>query len=340
MVVTETEAPGAGRRQRGLLQAVVRFREVGIIVFILVLSGLVSLRSPAFLTVSNFQNILLDISVLVIVALAQMMVIITRGIDLSVGSSIGLVAMMVSFMVVGFPTMPAVLALPLGMALGAVLGSINGVIVAYGGVPPIIATLGTLSIFRGLIFLYSRGDWVNAYQYPASFPQLAKGTPLGVPNLIIIALVVAVLVFLFLTFTRTGRNIYAVGSNPDAARFAGIPVQRIIFLVYMLSGLLCGLAAVLWASRFEAAQTNTAMGFELQTVAAPVVGGVNIFGGSGSVLGAGLGAFLLGIINNALTVAQISPFWQLAVQGLLILLAVITDSTIRRRLMRVMPRKT
>ncbi len=179
---------------------------------------------------------------------------------------------------------------------------------------------------------------------PTNILPASRSSPralrLGVPNLIIIALVVAVLVFLFLTFTRTGRNIYAVGSNPDAARFAGIPVQRIIFLVYMLSGLLCGLAAVLWASRFEAAQTNTAMGFELQTVAAPVVGGVNIFGGSGSVLGAGLGAFLLGIINNALTVAQISPFWQLAVQGLLILLAVITDSTIRQRLMRVMPRKT
>jgi rhamnose transport system permease protein len=252
---------------------------------------------------------------------------------------IGLVAMMVSFTVVGFPTMPAVLALPLGMAIGAVLGSINGAIVAFGGVPPIIATLGTLSIYRGLIFLYSRGDWVNAYQYPDSFPQLAKGTPLGIPNLIIFAVIVAIVVFLFLTFTRTGRNIYAVGSNPDAARFAGIPVQRIVFLVFMLSGILCGLAGVLWASRFEAAQTNTAMGFELQTVAAPVVGGVNIFGGSGTVLGVGLGAFLLGIINNALTVAQISPFWQLAVQGLLILLAVITDSTIRQRLQRIVPRR-
>jgi rhamnose transport system permease protein len=196
-----------------------------------------------------------------------------------------------------------------------------------------------LSIYRGLIFLYSRGDWVNAYQYPDSFPQLAKGTPLGIPNLIIFAVIVAIVVFLFLTFTRTGRNIYAVGSNPDAARFAGIPVQRIVFLVFMLSGILCGLAGVLWASRFEAAQTNTAMGFELQTVAAPVVGGVNIFGGSGTVLGVGLGAFLLGIINNALTVAQISPFWQLAVQGLLILLAVITDSTIRQRLQRIVPRR-
>src|SRR5205814_2616019 len=200
--------------------------------------------------------------------------IITRGIDLSVGSMIGLTAMMVSFVVVALPAMPAVLALPLGMALGAVLGSANGLIVARGGVPPIIATLGTLSIYRGLIFLYSNGQWINGYQIPRSFPELAKGTPLGVPNLILIALAVAGAVYLFLTYTRSGRDIYAVGSNPDAARLAGIPKERIVFLVYMMSGLLCGLAGVLWAARFEAAQTNTAMGFELQTVAAPVVGGV------------------------------------------------------------------
>ncbi|MDQ4075836.1 MAG: ABC transporter permease, partial [Chloroflexota bacterium] len=130
-------------------------------------------------------------------------------------------------------------------------------------------------------------------------------------------------------------DIYAVGSNPDAARFAGIPVERVIFLVYVISGLLCGLAGVLWASRFEAAQTNTALGFELQTVAAAVVGGVNIFGGSGTVFGVVLGAFLLGIINNALTLVRISPFWQLAAQGLLILLAVIVDSAILRRLQQM-----
>lgn len=322
------------------MRAVVRFREAGIILFILVLAAAVSLRNPAFLTASNLRDILLNISILVIVALAQMMVIITRGIDLSVGSTIGLTAMMVSFTTVAMPDMPTFLTLPIGMAIGAVLGSVNGLIVAYGGVPPIIATLGTLSIYRGLIFLYSEGQWINAFEMPPSFKEIAKGSPLGVPNLIIFAVVVAVLVFLFLTYTRAGRDIYAVGSNPDAARFAGIPIQRTIFLVFMLSGLLCGLAGVLWASRFEAAQTNTAFGFELQTVAAPVVGGVNIFGGSGSVLGVGLGAFLLGIINNSLSLIQISPFWQLAVQGLLILLAVITDSAILRRLQRIMPRRT
>ncbi len=333
MALAQGQAEQTPTRQ--WLQTVVRFREVGIIAFIILLSIGVSLRSPAFLTLSNFRDILLNISILVIVALAQTMVIVTRGIDLSVGSMIGLTAMMVSFIVVAFPTMPLVFTLLLGMGLGIVLGGINGAIIAYSGVPPIIATLGTLSVYRGLVFFYSRGDWVNAVEYPDAFPQLSKGTPLGIPNLIVFAIVATVAVYLFLNYTRMGRNIYAVGSNPDAARFAGIPVQRVIFTVYLLSGLLCGLAGVLWASRFEAAQTNTALGFELQTVAAPVVGGVNIFGGSGSVASVILGAFLLGIINNALTLVRISPFWQLAAQGLLILLAVMVDAAIVRRLQRM-----
>src|SRR5689334_22259986 len=212
----EVEAGAPGRPRGRLLQAVVRLREAGIIMFIIVLAGLVSLRNPAFLTVDNLRDILLNISILVIVALAQMMVIITRGVDLSVGSMIGLTAMMASFTAVALPGMPVVLALPLGMLLGAVLGGINGLVIAYGHVPPIIATLGSLSVYRGLIFLYSNGQWINAYEYPAGFKELAKGTPLGVPNLILFAVVVAVGVYLFLKFTRTGRDIYAVGSNPDA----------------------------------------------------------------------------------------------------------------------------
>lgn len=337
-MATSTEA--YTQPQRRFFQAVVRFREAGIILFIVALSALISLRSPAFLTVGNFGDILLNISVLVIVALAQMMVIITRGIDLSVASTIGLTAMMVSFVAVALPATPSPLLLLLGMALGAALGSFNGLIIVRGQVPPIIATLGTLSIFRGLIFFYSKGNWINANQYPAGFREIAKGAPLGLPNLIIVAVVVAAAVYFFLNYTRAGRDIYAVGSNPGAARFSGIPTARVIFSVYLIAGLLCGLAGVLWASRFEAAQTNTALGFELQTVAAPVVGGVNIFGGSGSVPGVILGAFLLGIINNALTLAQINSFWQLAVQGLLILLAVISDAAIARRLQRLVTRRS
>ncbi len=326
-----TGQPTTTNRQ-SWLQAVVSFREAGIIIIILLLSVLVTLRSPAFLTLDNLRDILLTISILVIVALGQTMVIITRGIDLSVGSMIGLTAMIVSFFVVNFPDTHPAVAVVMGMAIGTILGGINGVVISYAGVPPIIATLGTLSVYRGLVFWYSEGSWVNAFEMPQPFRDLAKGTPLGVPNLIIFAVVVAIAIYLFLNYTRMGRNIYAVGSNPDAAKFAGIPTQRVIFTVYLLSGLLCGLAGVLWASRFEAAQTNTALGFELQTVAAPVVGGVNIFGGSGSVVSVLLGAFLLGIINNALTLVRISPFWQLAAQGLLILASVVADAAIIRRL--------
>jgi len=316
------------------LWTIVRFREAGISIFILVLVVAVTLRAPSFLTVDNFEDILLNISILIIVALAQTMVILTKGIDLSVSSMIGLVAMMVAFVVKENPEMSVVFAVLLGMGLGAVLGMFNGVIITFGNVPPIIATLGTLSIYRGLVFYYSQGTWINSFELPQNFKMLSKGTPLGLPNMVIIALVVALLVYYFLNHTRTGRDIYAIGSNPDAAQFAGIRKQRITFLVYVLSGLMAGLAAVLWASRFESAQTNTALGFELQTVAAAVVGGVSISGGVGTVPGVLLGALLLGIIQNALTLIRISPFWQLAVQGLLILIAVISDKWILSRFER------
>jgi rhamnose transport system permease protein len=317
-----------------LFYNLIRFREAGISIFILFLVFLVTLRAPSFLTADNFNDILLNISILVIAALAQTMVIITHGIDLSISSMIGLVAMMVAFVVKQNPEMSVILAVVLGMALGSVLGMFNGLVITYGKVPPIIATLGTLSIYRGLVFYYSQGTWINSFELPKNFKMLSKGTPLGLPNMVIIAILVAVVVHYFLNYTRTGRDIYAVGTNPDAAQFAGIRKERIIFLVYLLSGLLSGLAAVLWASRFESAQTNTAVGFELQTVAASVVGGVSIGGGVGTVPGVLLGALLLGIIQNSLTLIRISPFWQLAAQGLLILIAVISDKWILNRVER------
>jgi rhamnose transport system permease protein len=330
--ITTTEGKSSSRLN--LLWLLIRFREAGISTFILILVIAVTLRAPAFLTVDNFRDILLNISILAIVSLAQTMVILTHGIDLSVSSMIGLVGMMVAFVVSENPQMPVIFSVILGMILGSVLGMFNGMIITFGKVPPIIATLGTLSIFRGLIFYYSQGTWINSFELPANFKQLSKGTPLGLPNMVIIAIVVAVIVYYFLNHTRTGREIFAVGSNEEAAKFAGIRKQRIIFLVYVLSGILSGLAAVLWISRFESAQTNTALGFELQTVAASVVGGVSISGGVGTVPGVLLGALLLGIIQNALTLIRISPFWQLAAQGFLILIAVISDKWILNRFER------
>jgi len=317
-----------------LLRTLARFRELGIIIFILILAIVVSLRAPEFLTLGNFRDILLDISILLIVALAQTMVILTHGIDLSVGSSIGLVAMIVAFTIKANPNVPMVMVVLLGLALGAVLGTFNGLIIALGKVPPIIATLGTLSIYRGMVFLYSEGKWIPAYQLPDAFKMLSKGTPLGIPNIIIFAIIVAIIAYYFLNYTHTGRDIYAVGSNPDAAQYVGIRKERIIFLVYVLSGVAAGLAGVLWASRFESSQTNTALGFELQTVAASIVGGVSISGGVGTVPGVVLGALLLGMINNSVTLVRISPFWEQAAQGLLILIAVVSDNLIMRGMQR------
>jgi len=332
--VTAQNPPAKNSNFSTLLWKIARFREAGISLFIIFLVVVVTLRNPAFLTPDNFEDILLNISILAIVALGQTIVILTRGIDLSVSSTIGLVAMMVSFVVKENQGISILLVVLLGMALGAVLGLFNSLIITYGKVPPIIATLGTLSVYRGLVFFYSQGTWINSYELPNSFKLLSKGTPLGLPNMVIIAIVVAVIVYYFLNYSRTGREIYAVGSNPDAAQFAGIRKDRIIFLVYLISGVASGLAAVLWASRFESAQTNTALGFELQTVAAAVVGGVSISGGVGTVPGVLLGALLLGVIQNALTIVRISPFWQLAAQGLLILIAVITDKWVLGRVER------
>jgi rhamnose transport system permease protein len=316
------------------LWKMLRYREVSISLIILILVIAVTLRSPSFLSMDNLTDILMNISILIIVALGQTLVLITKGIDLSVSSIIGLVAMMIGFILKQFPNTPIGLIVPLGMLLGAILGSVNGLIISLGNVPPIIATLGTLSIYRGLVFFYSKGTWINSFELPASIKSLSKGTPLGIPNLIIIALIVSVITFYFLRFTRTGRKIYAVGSNPEGVDYAGIRKERIVFLVYLLSGILSGFAAVLWVSRFESAQTNTALGFELQSVTASVIGGVSTSGGVGTVPGVLLGALLLGIIENSLTLIRISAFWKLAAQGLLILIAVVSDKYILKRVER------
>jgi rhamnose transport system permease protein len=320
--------------RRNLLLLFLGIREIGISIFIVLLIVVISLRSPYFLTADNVLDILLDTAALIIVSTGQTMVILTRSIDLSVGSGLALSAMVIGLTISHNWGIPPLLALLMGMGLGMVLGAFNGLVVTKGRVPPIIATLGTLSIYRGLTFVYSGGAWVNAHQLPESFKQLARSSVLGIPNLVFFAAVVVIIFYYFLNYTRTGREIYAVGSNPDAARVAGIPAGRIVLLVFVLSGILYGMAGVLWVSRYASAETDSALGFELQTVAAAVVGGVNIFGGSGTIPGVLLGAILLGIITNALNLVKISPFWKLAVQGLIILLAVVSDAVLSRRLQR------
>jgi rhamnose transport system permease protein len=309
-------------------------RETSIFVFIILLIIGVSLRSPYFLNVENFRDIFLDISILSMVAIAQMMMLITRSIDLSVGSGIGLSAMAVGMFVSAHWGIPPVAAVLMGVGLGIVLGAFNGVVVTVGGVPPLITTLGTLSIYRGLVYVVSQGAWVDAHELPPAFKEFTIRPILGIPSLIIFAAIIALIFFYFLNYTRLGRQIYAVGSNPAAAKLAGIRIKRVIFLVYILSGVLYGMGGVFWVSRYANAANNTAQGWELQAVAAAVIGGVSFAGGIGTLPGLLLGAFVLGIINNAVNLVGISPFWKQVMYGAVILLAVVSDSIISQRLQR------
>lgn len=308
------------------------FRELGILGVLALVVLIAALRSPAFLTFQNLNNIALDIAILAIVAVGMMTVLLTGGIDISVGSGLGFCGMVVAILVVENPEMSPLVALLLGGVIGSILGSFNGFMIVKAQVNPIVTTLANLSLFRGLTFIVNfasaQGSWIPAHLFPESFKQLARGTTLFLPNLILIALIVYVVFYYVIRHTRLGRQLYAVGSNRRAASFAGIKVGLIRFVPFVFTGFLFGMGGVLWVSRYTAAQTDTGAGFEFTVITAVVVGGTNINGGSGTVLGVLLGSVLLGVIRNALNVAQISPFWELAINGFIILSAIVVDKVL------------
>lgn len=319
-------------RPREILGKILAFRELALLIFIVLLVAGVGIKNSSFLTFDNCLVILLDASIIVVAAVAQMMVILTSGIDLSIASILAFSGMAVALMVRDTIIVNPWLCLLLGLLIGLVLGCINGFLVAKCGMPPIIATIATMTIYRGATFLVSKGAWVSAHEMTEGFKNLARGSILGVPNLLMTVIIVFLIFYFFLGHTVTGRKIYAVGDNPTAARYAGINVNRIRFLVYMFSGLLCGFSGVLWVSRYASAQSNSAAGFEMQAISACIIGGVFVFGGSGSISGVLLGSVLLAIIVNSLAVLRVNPFWRLAIQGIIILVAVVTDTIMSRRI--------
>lgn len=311
-----------------------QFRELGLLFFIVLLCIGVQLRNPSFLTGENILDMATNTSILVILSLGMMIVLITRGIDLSIGAVIALSGMLTAQLVAANPSVNPFLCLLIGTVIGALCGMVIGVLIAKVGLLPIIATLALMNIFRGLTFLVSDGEWVSSYQMSESFVEIATGTFLGLNHLIWIAVIFCLVFFYFLNYTRTGRQIYAVGSNPQSATVSGIKQGRILFLVYTIMGGLSGLCGVLWVSKFASAQGDTASGYELTVIAACILGGVSIAGGSGKLAGVLLGAILLGILNNALPLLNVSPFWQNGIQGFIILLAVIVNAIVKRRVER------
>ena len=322
---------GAGR----LLLVVGRLRELGIVVALVAVVAVVGVLAPGFLSLANAGQVLLAVSLIAIVAVGETVVVLTRNVDLSVGSIVGLAAFasgdLLKTHAVAVPV--AILA---GCALGLALGAGNGLIVTLGRVPAIVATLGTLNVYRGLDFFIAGGKEVSAIDLPQGYLGIATATVFGVNVLIPCAAAAALVAAYALRYTRTGRSLYAIGSNPAAAAAVGIRSQRLVFGAFAASGLLCGGAGVLWGARFGTVNAFAANGLELQVIAAVVVGGVNIFGGSGTVLGAVLGAILLGTIDNALTLLRLSQFWLQAIDGAVILVAVGVDAAIRGYLQRIL----
>jgi rhamnose transport system permease protein len=318
-----------------------RLRELGIFVALAATILIFSVRADNFLTVGNWQNIATDVAMVVAVAVGQVMVVLTRNIDLSVGSIVGLSAYISADTLADHQGTPIVLIALLAMAVGLACGIGNGLLVVVGRIPAIIATLATLAIYRGLAFEATGGggDNISAFQLPDNFLNFAARKPLGVPVLAWIALAVAVAGAITLRWAPWGRDLYAIGSNPEAARLAGVRVGRRVMTAFAISGALAGLGGFMFAARFASVDAVAGRGFELDVVTAVVIGGVNVFGGSGTVVGAVLGAVLVGTIQDGFTLLKISEFWKIFFNGTAIVVAVTIDAIITQRLAEVLRRR-
>ncbi|GAB0119326.1 ABC transporter permease [Acidisoma sp. 7E03] len=312
--------PNASSLRRGLPH------EVGLALLTLLLLAIVTTAFPRFLVIDNVKSLFDDTALLIMLAVGEMFVLLTRSVDLSVAANAALTGMVVALFNAHYPGAGILPVLVIAVALGAGLGLINGLLVWRLRIPSIVVTLGTLSVYRGSVYLVSGGAWVNSGQMSPFFLSFVRAPILGVSVLSWIGIVTAILAWIYLKYAVSGRNLYAAGNNPNAAAYAGIDVGRMQCLAFVLSGAIAGLAGYLWVARFAVAYTDVASGFELQVIAACVIGGVSITGGVGGVVGVVLGGLFLGIIKNALLVVGISPFFQMAVSGLVITVAVILNA--------------
>jgi rhamnose transport system permease protein len=291
------------------------------------------------MSVSNWQDIAKDVAIVVVVAVGETMVVLTRNIDLSVGSIVGLSAYLSADFLAGHTGTPLPLVALIAMGIGTALGLVNGLLVVVARIPAIIATLATLAIYRGLSFEITAGKQVSAFELPDSFLNLASEKPLGLPTLAWFAVAVAIAGAAALRWAPWGRDFFAIGSNPDAARFAGIPAGRRVVLAFTICGALAGLGGFLWAARFPNVDAVAATDFELDVITAVVIGGVNVFGGSGSILGVVLGAVLVATIQDGFTLLRLSEFWKMFFNGAAIVAAVTIDALVTRRLQDALRRR-
>ncbi len=314
------------------LAALGRAREFGILLALaLVIIAATTNNSNFLFSPDGWRDLLLTPSILVLVAVGQAIVLITRNVDLSVGSVMGLTAYLTGRLFIDVPGIPIMIVVVAAVVFGALLGLINGALVAFAKVPAMVITLGTLYAYRGINVLWTGSDRVNASDMPKDFLALGTGQLIGIPILTIVALIVLAAAAWYMKNTRGGREYYAIGSDPAAAELYGLRVTRRVLTAFVVSGALAGLAGVFYAARYGTINSQAGAGWELDAVGAAVIGGVAITGGIGSVWGAAIGAVLLLTINRALPILGIPDFWQRAVVGLLIIGAIVLDRVLAVR---------
>jgi len=307
-------------------------RETGILIAFVLVVVAATVKNPNFLFSNDgFRDLLLTPSILLLVAVGQAVVIITRNVDLSVGSTLGLSAYLTGRLFIDFPGIPILAVFLIGILFGGLLGLVNGALVAFARVPALVITLGTLYIYRGINVWWTGSDRINASDMPKDFLALGTQQFFSIPVLTIIALVVLIAAGWYLRNQRGGRELYAIGSDPGAANLYGLKVTQRVLVAFVVCGALAGLAGVLYAARYGTINSQAGSGFELEAVGAAVIGGVAIFGGSGTVWGAAIGAFLLFTINRALPILGVQDFWQRAVVGVLIIGAIVLDRVLSLR---------
>ncbi|AQY00590.1 ABC transporter permease [Microbacterium foliorum] len=321
-------APAIAKKPGGIGRA----REFGILAALVLVVIAATVKNPNFLfSADGWRDLLLTPSILMLVAVGQAIVIITRNVDLSVGSVMGLTAYLTGRLFVDVPGIPIVLVVIAAVLLGAFLGLVNGALVAFAKVPAMVITLGTLYAYRGINVLWTGSDRINASDMPKDFLALGTQQILFIPVLSIVAVIVLALAAWYLRNTRGGREYYAIGSDPSAAELYGLKVTRRVLSAFVLSGALAGLAGVFYAARYGSISSQAGSGWELDAVGAAVIGGIAITGGVGTVWGAAIGAMLLMTINRALPILGIPDFWQRAVVGVLIIGAIVLDRVLAVR---------
>jgi ribose transport system permease protein len=321
-----TEERGGTALRERLSEVVSQLAAAGALIVVFVF---LSFASPVFLSADNLFNIGSQTAVVAVIAIGMTLVIITAGIDLSVGS-VSALSGVLGVMMMAQAGLPVPVAILGGTLVGAACGLVNGLLVSVAGLNPFIATLGMLTVARGLTFIVTNA--VAVFGTPNSFRLLGQGVIGPIPIPILVIVVVAVIGYIVLSRTRLGRYAYAMGSNLEAARLSGIPIRRYLTSVYVISGALAGFGGMIAASRVNSGQPNFGIGLELDVIAAAVIGGASLFGGQGTVVGTLIGAFLIALIRNGAVLLDINTFYQQVIIGVVIWLAVFWDQYRRRRL--------